>query len=50
VTPAKINSVVVTIAAESELESAIMRRHLVVAMLLMMATGILTGLLVNLSL
>jgi lactate permease len=49
VTPAKINNAVVTINAGKETESLIMRKHLVVAMLLTIATGILTGVLVNLG-
>lgn len=49
VTPAKINNAVVTIDAGKETESLIMRKHLVVAVLLTVATGILTGILVNLG-
>lgn len=49
VTPAKINNAVVTIDAGKETESLIMRRHLVVALLLTLATGILTGILVNIG-
>jgi lactate permease len=50
VTPAKINNAVVTIDAGKETESVIMRRHLIVAVLLTVATGVLTGVLVNLGL
>ncbi len=49
VTPAKINNAVVTIDAGKETESLIMRKHLIVATLLTIATGILTGILVNLG-
>jgi len=49
VTPAKINNAVVTIDAGKETESLIMRKHLVVAVLLTIATGILTGILVNIG-
>jgi lactate permease len=49
ITPAKINNAVVTINAGKETESLIMRKHLVVAVLLTIATGILTGVLVNLG-
>jgi lactate permease len=49
VTPAKINNAVVTIDAGKETESLIMRKHLIVAVLLTIATGILTGVLVNLG-
>jgi lactate permease len=49
VTPAKINNAVVTIDESHETESLIMRKHLVVAILLTIATGILTGVLVNLG-
>ena len=49
VTPAKINNAVVTIDAGKETESIIMRKHLVVAILLTIATGVLTGILVNLG-
>jgi len=49
VTPAKINNAVVTIDAGKETESIIMRKHLMVAILLTIATGILTGILVNLG-
>lgn len=47
VTPAKINNAVVTIDETREVESQTMRRHLVIAVLLTMATGILTGLFVT---
>ncbi len=49
VTPAKINNAVVTIDESHETESLIMRKHLAVAVLLTMVTGILTGILVNLG-
>jgi lactate permease len=49
VTPAKINNAVVTIDAGKETESVIMRKHLVVALLLTIATGILCGVLVNIG-
>jgi len=48
VTPAKINNAIVTIDAGKNMESHIMRKHLVVAILLTIATGILTGIFVNL--
>lgn len=47
VTPAKINNAAVTIDESHGIESLIMRKHLVVAVLLTIATGILTGILVN---
>lgn len=49
VTPAKINNAVVTIGESKAIESIIMRKHLVVAILLTIATGILTGILVSLG-
>jgi len=49
VTPAKINNAIVTIDAGKNMESYIMRKHLVVAILLTIATGILTGIFVNLG-
>lgn len=49
VTPAKINNAVVTIDAGKETESIIMRKHLIIALLLTIATGILTGILVNIG-
>ena len=49
VTPAKINNAVVTIDAGKDTEALIMRKHLVVAVLMTVATGILTGILVNLG-
>jgi len=49
VTPAKINNAIVTIDAGKNMESHIMRKHLVVAILLTIATGILTGIFVNLG-
>ena len=49
VTPAKINNAVATIDAEKGTESLIMRKHLIVAVLLTIGTGILTGVLVNIG-
>lgn len=49
VTPAKINNAVVTIDESHETESLIMRKHLIVALLLTIATGVLTGILVGLG-
>lgn len=49
VTPAKINNAVVTIDESHKTESAIMRKHLVIALVLTIATGILTGVLVHLG-
>jgi len=49
VTPAKINNAVVTIDAGHKEESVIMRKHLIIAVLLTIATGIVTGILVNLG-
>jgi len=49
VTPAKINNAVVTIDESKATESLIMRKHLIVAILLTIATGILTGILVSLG-
>jgi len=50
VTPAKINNAVATIDAGKETESLIMRKHMIVAVLLTVATGIMTGILVNVGL
>jgi lactate permease len=50
VTPAKINNAVVTIDESRETDAFIMRKHLVVALLLTVATGILTGIFVNIGL
>jgi len=47
VTPAKINNAVVTIDGSHETESIIMRKHLLIALLLTVATGLLTGVLVS---
>jgi lactate permease len=47
VTPAKINNAVVTIDESHATESLIMRKHLIVAVLLTVATGVLTGVFVN---
>lgn len=49
VTPAKINNACVTIDESKGTESVIMRKHLVVAILLTIATGIITGILVSLG-
>jgi lactate permease len=49
VTPAKINNAVVTIDAGHETESILMRKHLLVAVLLTIVTGIVTGVLVSLG-
>lgn len=49
ITPAKINNAVVTIDESRETESLIMRKHLAIAFLLTIATGMLTGLLVSLG-
>lgn len=49
VTPAKINNAVATIGESRKTESLIMRKHLIIALLLTAATGILTGVLVNLG-
>jgi lactate permease len=49
VTPAKINNAVVTINESKATEAFIMRKHLVVAILLTIGTGILTGIFVSLG-
>ena len=49
VTPAKINNAVVTIDADRGTESMIMRKHLIVALLLTMATGVLTAVFVSIG-
>lgn len=49
VTPAKINNAVVTIDESKGTESLIMRKHLIVAILLTIATGILTGIFVSIG-
>lgn len=49
ITPAKINNAVVTIDESHDTESTIMRRHLVIAILLTIATGILTGVFIKLG-
>lgn len=49
ITPAKINNAVVTIDESKATESLIMRKHLIIAILLTMATGILTGIFVSLG-
>lgn len=49
ITPAKINNAVVTIDEPHETEALVMRKHLLVALLLTIATGILTGIFVNLG-
>lgn len=50
ITPAKVNNAVATIDAGPEVESAVMRKHLTLAILLTIATGLLTGLFVSLAL
>jgi lactate permease len=47
VTPAKINNALVTIDESHVTESLIMRKHLVIAVLLTIATGVMTGILVS---
>jgi lactate permease len=49
VTSAKINNAVVTIGESKATESLIMRKHLIVAILLTIVTGILTGIFVSLG-
>lgn len=49
VTPAKINNAVVTIDEPKKTESLIMRKHLIIVILLTIATGILTGILVSIG-
>lgn len=49
VTPAKINNAVVTVDEPHSTESLIMRKHLIVAILLTIATGVLTGIFVSLG-
>jgi lactate permease len=49
VTPAKINNATATIGESREMESLIMRKHLIIALLLTAVTGVLTGVLVNLG-
>lgn len=49
ITPAKINNAVVTIDESKATESLIMRKHLIITILLTMATGILTGIFVSLG-
>jgi lactate permease len=49
VTPAKINNAVVTIDESHKIESLIMRKHLVIVLLLTIATGLFTGVLVSLG-
>jgi lactate permease len=49
ITPAKINNAVVTIDESHDTESLIMRKHLVIAILLTIATGILTGVFIKLG-
>ncbi len=50
ITPAKINNAVATIDAGPEVESGVMQKHITLAILLTVATGLLTGLLVSLGL
>jgi hypothetical protein len=47
VTPAKINNAVVAIDESHETESVIMRKNLLIALILTLATGLLTGTLVS---
>jgi lactate permease len=49
ITPAKVNNAVATIAAGTDVESQVMRKHLVIVILLTIATGILTGLFATLA-
>ncbi len=49
VTPSKINNAVACVAAGKEVESTIMRKHLIVALLLTLVTCLLTGLLISLG-
>jgi lactate permease len=49
ITPAKINNAVVTIDEPRDTESRIMQKHLVIAILLTVTTGILTGVFVKLG-
>lgn len=49
VTTAKINNAVVKIDESHETESLLMRKHLLVALLLTIGTGILTGIFVRLG-
>jgi len=49
VTSVKINNAVVTIDESRETEAFFMRKHLVVALLLTIATGILTRIFVNIG-
>lgn len=50
ITPAKLNNAVATIDAGVEVESQVMRKHLVIAILLTIATGVLSALFVNVGL
>lgn len=49
ITPAKINNAVVTINAGPEVETQIMRKHIVIVMLITIAIGIMTGIFVGLA-
>lgn len=49
ITPSKINNAVATLGESSELESKIMRKHIVIALILTIALGIMTGIFVNLG-
>jgi lactate permease len=49
VTPSKINNAVATVAAGKEIESMVMRKHLIVALLLTLVTCLLTGLFITLG-
>lgn len=48
-TPAKINNAVATIDAGRSLESRVMRKHMVIAITLVLLTGILTGIFIGLT-
>jgi lactate permease len=50
ITPAKVNNAVSTIQAGTEVESAVMRKLLVVALILTLVTGLLAGLFIQLAL
>jgi lactate permease len=49
ITPAKLNNAAATIDAGPEVESIVMRKHITLAILLTIATGLLTGLFVGLG-
>ena len=48
-TPAKITNAVITVDDSHEIESFIMHKHLLVALLLTAGTGILTGVFIKLG-